>query len=233
MSTQTTEFRVDLIKPKFKNKVDKKKNFNNNAELSIQNSLDNTITTVVFIVSIGYATIRYNVFKGVLWTDWPLYVLNKAFAVSSLVLLVINVYRYRYIQNRSNAKIFKYAMFLGFLHILISFALLNPAYYDKFYLNGKLTFSAGISYLLGAIATALIFNKGFSKELNNNRETKIKVLSILAFIIGSHAALQAFKGWLPASAWPGYMPPLSMISFLIGLFALVLTFVLKRKKKLV
>jgi len=233
MSTQTTEFRVDLIKPKFKNEPEKKRNFNNNPDLSTQNALDNKIATVVFAVSIGYATVRYNIFKGVPWTDWPLYVLNKAFAVSSLVLLAINVLRYQFIKKRSNAKIFKFAMFLGFLHILISFALLNPAYYDKFYLNGKLSFLAGVSYLLGAIATALIFNKGFSKELKNNRATKIKVLSVLAFIIGSHATLQAFQGWVPASAWPGYMPPLSMISFLIGLFALVLTFVLKRKKKLV
>jgi len=231
MSTQMNKVRDDLIIPKFKNKPDKKRNFNNNPDLSIHNALDNKIATVVFTVSIGYATLRYTIFKGVPWTDWPLYVLNKAFAVTSLVLLTINVFRYRYVQNRSNAKIFKYAMFLGFLHILISLAILNPIYYDKFFLNGKLSFTAGISFLLGAIATALIFNKGFSKNLNNNRDIKIKVLSILAFIIGLHAAVQAFQGWFPSAAWPGYLPPLSLISFLFGLFALVLTFGLKRKKK--
>lgn len=231
MSTQTNKIRVDLIKPKFKIKPDKKRNLNNNPQLSSQNMQDSIIATTVFTVSIAYATIRYNIFKGVPWTDWPIYVLNKAFAVSSLALLVINVFRYRFIQNRSNAKIFKFAMFLGFLHILISFALLNPIYYDKYFLNGKLSFLGGISILLGVIATALIFNKGFSKELNNNRNAKIWVLSFLAFIIGSHAAVTGFQGWFIASAWPGYLPPITLISFLIGLFALVLTFGLKRKKK--
>lgn len=231
MSTLTNKVRVDLIQPKFENKPDKKRNFNNNPDVSSQNSLDNKIATVVYTVSIGYATLRYNTFKGIPWTDWPLYVLNKAFALSLLAFLMISVFRYRYFQKYSNAEIFNFAKFSGFLHIIISLALLNPTYYDKFFLNGKLSFSVGISILLGAIASALIFNKGFSKDLNNNPDAKIKVLSILVFIIGLHAALQGFQGWFTPSAWPGYLPPITLISFLIGLFALVLTFGLKRKKK--
>lgn len=231
MISKTDKVYDDLIIPKLKSKTNKKRKFNKNTDLSSQNSLDNKTATVVFVVSIGYATLRYNIFKGVPWTDWPLYVLNKAFAVASLVLLGINVFRYRYVQNRSNAKIFKLAMFLGFLHILISYAILNPLYYDKFFLNGKLSFIAGISLLLGAIATALIFNKEFSKKLNHNLDVKIRVLSILVFIIGLHAALQSFQGWFTPSVWPGYLPPITLISFLIGLFAILLNLGLKRKKK--
>lgn len=231
MNTLTNKVRVDLIQPKFENKPDKKRNFNNNPDVSSQNSLDNKIATVVYTVSIGYATLRYNIFKGVPWTDWPLYVLNKAFAVASLAFLAISVLRYLYIQKYSNAKIFNFARFSGFLHIIISFALLNPIYYDKFFLNGKLSFSAGISILLGAIATAFIFNKSVSKHLNNNPDAKIRVLSILVFIFGLHTALLGFQGWIAPSDWPGYLPPITLISFLIGLFALVLTFGLKRKKK--
>ena len=34
-----------------------------------------------------YATVRYNVFKGVPWSDWPGYIADKALAVAGLLLL--------------------------------------------------------------------------------------------------------------------------------------------------
>jgi len=230
MSTQSNKGRFDFIDQKQNNKPDKIRNFNSNPDLSSQKSLDMKIASVVFTMSIGYATLRYNVIKGIPWTDWPLYVLNKAFAVSSIVLLLISVFRYRYRQKYSNAEIVNFAGISGFMHIIISLTLLNPTYYDKFFLNGKLSIPVGISILLGAVASALFVNKGFFKDLSKSPYAKIRIPAILAFIIGLHTALQGYQGWVTPSAWPGYLPPITLISFLIGLFALVLTFGLKHKK---
>ena len=42
-----------------------------------------------------YATVRYNVVKGVPWSDWPAYTPNKALALAALVVLVLSVVRRR------------------------------------------------------------------------------------------------------------------------------------------
>jgi hypothetical protein len=46
----------------------------------------------IFIISSSliYATLRYPVFGGVDWIHFPLYVINKALALSGFLLLLIN-----------------------------------------------------------------------------------------------------------------------------------------------
>ena len=53
---------------------------------------DNSIIIIiaVFLFSLIYAVLRYNVFKGVPWIDFPTYVFNKVLSLSALILFVLN-----------------------------------------------------------------------------------------------------------------------------------------------
>lgn len=196
-----------------------------------QDKFGTRIILFIFFGSTLYATFRYNIFKGVPWTDWPLYVLNKSFAVSALILLVLAIFRYRNNQPKSNKQILNVASFFLILHILISTSLLNPAYCAKFSVDAKLTLPASISILLGAIATALFFRNSISKGLEERRNEKIKYLTIVSLFVGFHAGLQGYLSWFSPNTWPGYLPPITLVSFLLGLSALLIRALSKNKLK--
>lgn len=185
------------------------------------------IGLLTFLVSAGYATIRYNIIQGVSWSDWPVYTLNKVFGFSSLMLLVIAIVRYRLESAYSNSKILYMSGLFGGIHVLISCMLLNPVYYEKFFYDRKLTMEASFSMLLGAIAAVIFISRATLKG-DRNTNNKIRSLAVLSVTVGLHAALQGFQSWLEPSTWPGFIPPITLLSFLVSIAALILMFYSKR-----
>ena len=171
--------------------------------------------------SVLYATARYNVFKDVPWSDWPTYTLNKAFALCALVLVLLSVVRARRAGGDSTAPTMYMARVFGFTHVILSLTLLSPAYYERFFAQGKLTAAAGVSMLLGAVAAAAM---AVDKRTRGNQDTSgaARNLATLAVVVGLHAMLQGFAGWFAPSEWPGRMPPITLLSFLLGLAAVVI-----------
>ncbi len=231
MSTHLNKVRTDLNKPTLEKNPYIKMNFNTDSDLSDRNSLDTKLGALVFVFSLAYATLRYNIFNNIVWTDWPLYILNKAFALSSLILIGISIYRYRFNHKYSITRLIDIARLSGTLHIIISLTLITPTYYEKFFQNGKFTVPAAISILLGALTVVLFSASELFRKQNKSSVGKVRILAIMAFLIGLHTAFQGFQGWLTPSAWPGYLPPITLISFIIGLAALIITFGLKRKRR--
>lgn len=174
-----------------------------------------------------YATARYNIFKGVPWSDWPTYVMNKAFALSALLLLAITVIRQRLTRGYSAAQTMYMAGVFAALHVVLSLTVLTPAYYEKFFWQGKLTAAAGWSMAFGAIAAVLMaFNtRAYGDQRPNGKAKKVAILAVL---IGLHAMLQGFAGWLAPAQWPGMMPPITLISFLLALATAAIAFGPKR-----
>jgi hypothetical protein len=170
---------------------------------------------LVLLGSALYATARYNVFKGVPWKDWPAYTLNKALALSALLLLVLAAVRKA---RASDGRILAMASALGFVHVLLSLVLLSPDYYEKLFASGRLTAAAGLSMTLGA-AAAVAMAVGKGRRTDPDAAGGLSSLAILAFVVGLHAALQGFPGWFTPSAWPGAMPPITLISFVLGVAA--------------
>lgn len=180
-------------------------------------------------VALTYATVRYNVFKGVPWSDWPAYTVNKAMAFASLILIVATVIRIR--RGLPTASVMAAAGALGLVHSLLSFALLNPLYYPKLYQDGKLTAVAAIAMTLGAMATAAM-DVGARRAHAWRPLHRHAALALVALAVGLHAALPAAKSWLAIDTWPGGMPPITLLSFLAGVLALgvwVRTLVKKRR----
>lgn len=188
------------------------------------------IAFLTFFIVTGYATIRYNLLRGIAWSDWPVYTLNKIFGVTSLLLLVIAVARYRAGTTYPNGKIMYAAGLFGGIHILLSCFLLNPAYYEKFFHENKLTFTAGLSMLLATIAAVLFFNGAISR---GERKVKDKMIGlvVIGLLTAFHTFFQGFNTWFEASAWPGFLPPITLLAFLAGFIALVIFLIPKRTLK--
>jgi len=178
---------------------------------------------VVMLVSVAYATLRYNICKGVPWADWPTWTLNKAFAVASLTLLLVAVIRRKSASDAPCAKIFSVAVGFAAVHVVLSLMLMSPAYYPKFFLDGKLTLAAGGSMLLGSIAAVIMARRGRGGVLKSMQETKhgVWMVVLVAMLTAFHAMLQGFTGWFDPQKWAGGLPPITLISFVLGVSALL------------
>lgn len=183
---------------------------------------------LALIGSAIYATVRYNVFKGVPWSDWPTYTLNKAFALSALLLMVISVCRRRFTPGNANAQTMYIAVVLMAMHVVLSLIMLAPPYYEECYLDGRLTLAAGLSMALGAFALIFMTLNPGTRGEEQNPDNKARKLAAIAFLSGFHAALLGFGRWYPLSLWPGMMPPITLISLLLGLAAVAVAFCPRR-----
>ena len=167
-----------------------------------------------------YATARYNVFKGVDWIEWPIYVANKVFALSSLILLAIYVIQGRRVDGGERPGVLTSAWGLMLLHVTLSLVILNPAYFPKYFAGEKLTVQAGVSMLLGALAALGVHMLSRSCTIKNGPGWLMKI-AWLAFFVGLHAALLGYASWLVPSSWPGNLPPITLVSLLCGGIALL------------
>lgn len=164
-----------------------------------------------------YATVRYNVFKGVPWVDWPAYTVNKALAVGSLLIIVAAVVRLGRPLARTGV-LLGWAGVLALAHSLLSFALLNPTYYTRLFADNRLTAVAGLSLTLGALLMAGL-DLGARRAAGWSSRLRHGLLALIAFGSGLHAALPAISTWVQPASWPGGLPPLTLISFLAGSLA--------------
>jgi hypothetical protein len=186
-------------------------------------------TFTVLITTAIYATLRYNLFKGVAWSEWPVYVLNKVFALSALLLLMIYSIRRRRSAAEIPDRLLPVAWTLMLLHVGISLAILNPAYYVKYFQAQKLTWQSGWSMMLGVVAAVGLHKFCRACELSNPVRLLPKT-AILAFISGVHAALLGYAGWFQPSTWPGHLIPITLISFAAGSVALGAAFLRQPKQ---
>jgi len=150
--------------------------------------------------------------------DWPAYTLNKAFALSALILLLVSVARSRFVPSTSNVRLMSAAGAFAMIHVLLSLALLSPEYYGKHFPGGRLSAVAGLSMLLGAIVTVTLF----MARTRQRPGAGFLKLPVVAFLAGLHALLLGIVPWTPVADWPGFLPPITLISFLLGLVALLL-----------
>lgn len=170
----------------------------------------------IFGASLAYATVRYNVFKGVAWSEWPTYVTNKAFGLSAVLLLLLASISQRMGHDARMRIALSAAGIFVLLHVILSLSMLNPAYQPNSFAGAKLTASASWSILLGVAASVGI---QFLVRSVGNPGWRVW-LGALTLIPGLHAALLGYSNWFEPYKWPGYIVPISLISFIAGLLSM-------------
>ncbi|MEI7728975.1 MAG: hypothetical protein WCO56_05365 [Verrucomicrobiota bacterium] len=176
-------------------------------------------TLTVLITTALYATLRYNIFKGVAWSEWPVYVLNKVFALSALLLLMLYALQARRNQDATAERLLPAAWLLMLLHAGLSLVILTPSYYPKYFQVGKLTWQGAWSMMLGVAAAVWLHQVCRACGLKQAKGLLMK-MGVLAFLSGVHAMLLGYAGWFQPSTWPGHLIPITLISFAAGAVAL-------------
>ena len=161
-------------------------------------------TLIILTTALLYSVIRYNIIGHVPITEIPLFIMNKAISFSMVIIFAFSARSYfkgaiqEFINSMSIIKGF------ALIHILISISLLSQQYYPKFFTNDKLSLFGNLTIFFGIISVVYILNKS------------VKIKNWLFFLmITLHLFFMGIKGWLLVDKWPGLMPPISLISFII------------------
>ena len=186
------------------------------------------LTFFVFCTSLIYAVIRYNVFGLVPYEDIPLYISNKAFALSAVILLLINTIRTDSDRGILNRHI---RMFM-IMHAIISFFVFTPAYFREYFHNGKILLQPAMMLLAG-IYSFFSFNTMHQvKEATDIVQSRlfmqrIKIFTLIALSV--HIFLRGISSWLNPEIWPAGIVPVSLIAFI----ALLIVALMPNKKGVV
>jgi uncharacterized membrane protein YhdT len=173
---------------------------------------------IVFMVSLSYAIVRYNVFGPVPIANLPCYVMNKAFALTSVLALCLAAWQAFRVRTQESRNYFAFFKLTLFVHILLSIFLLSPEYYPKMYSAGKMDIYGELHMFFGVLAIAMLMFKSIVREIAAKLEI-LQPLSLLA--VALHLFFLGFAGWPKWREWPGYMVPITLIGFLVALIAFI------------
>ena len=176
-----------------------------------------------FAAAALYAVARYNVFGGV--SGSPVWVLNKAVSVAGLGAIAAS-----YCTRRPGwpRRLGIVGAALTALHIVMSLAVFDAVHYPKILRAGGWT-SAGIVSIAAAIAATLVLlvplwatRRTVRQRLGEARWRRVQRLGLFVLALSAiHVAAIGYSGWASPSGWPGFLPPITLISAAIAVWPLV------------
>lgn len=207
-----------------------------------ENNLSYHVILIVALISISYTILRYHIVGITAWSQFPVYILNKGLSLTGFILLAINFslgplnnigagIGDRWLSIRPSLGVSSFLLI--FTHLFLSLILLNPANYQKFFLeNGALTTNGGLSMLAGVIAfiTLWIYTISFQTFLKEDKAfikfiTSRKVILIAMVFTAAHFFFMGYQGWLTPQKWPGGLPPITLISFVIFIVSYIINLI--------
>lgn len=197
------------------------------------------VVIVVFVLSLLYAVVRYHVVRSVPLEQFPLYISNKAFAMSATIIIGLS-----YVLGplaRFFPRVFvqhldlrKYLGITGFgvaaIHAIISLLLFDKAYYPRFFMeSGKLTLAGESSMLFGVLAF-MVFSvicltslPSIEEKMHPEQWKYVQRLGYIAYIfVLLHVAIMGYRGWFRPDAWEYGMASITLITALFIIFVLLM-----------
>ena len=171
---------------------------------------DHALAAALLGAALSYATVRYNLFKGVPWSDWPGYIVNKALAVAGLWLLAWSAGR-KLAGRRSTRVPMGWAGCLILSHVVVSLGLFGYVLFPKYFADGKVNLVGGVSLLAGALAVTLL-ELGARSASAWPRRIWLRILAALLGLSALHTAFPGLAGWFVPREWPGSLPPLTLLA---------------------
>jgi DMSO/TMAO reductase YedYZ heme-binding membrane subunit len=186
------------------------------------------VTTLVVLSVLAYAIVRYVVVGTVPPAQLPVFILNKALAVASVVLIAaalaigplvrMRLVRAAWMTDRKALGI--HGFVLGALHAVLTIATLSPASYGKLYTQtATLTFEGGLAVLGGVLALGALIIPAITsatlvrKSMTPEQWRGAQRLGIVALGLGlAHVVALGWRSWVSPSGWPGALPPLTTIA---------------------
>ena len=197
----------------------------------------------IFGTALAYAILRYHLAGDVEWRHFPLFILNKATSLAAVVFVACSYLIGKIIHWHDHDKalrlvVIKFCGLMGFflacIHAVFALALLNPAYYAKYFdaggrlnLQGELALSAGTVALFFLMSPAITTLPMMPKAIGGQRWKRNQRMGYAALIlVVGHLVALGLEGWLAPSGWNAGLPPISLIAVVAALIPLLV----KRKR---
>lgn len=190
------------------------------------------ISLFVLGITLVYAVIRYNIVRDVPFDEIPLYISNKAIALSATILIGFSfllgpLARFWPNQFVAHLPLRKHLGVFGFglaaLHAVASLILLTPAYYPRFFAEGgRLNFIGETSMLFGVLAFLIFASITITslppveKQMDQIQWKSIQRLGYLAYVfVLAHVVIMGFRGWFRPDSWQYGLASISLIAAMV------------------
>lgn len=199
-----------------------------------------TLATISTCIGLAYAVLRYHeaFFGSHPTAQLPLFLFNKALSVAALLMIATAVGartlaglfgKFGDSLQRDRRAIGMTGFGMAAAHSAMSFVLLTPGYFGKFYAagSGKMNLVGELSTLAGIAALALLVWQArlpAADEQSPRKTLRRLGLAVLA-LSAVHVAVMGWGGWMKPADWPGGLPPITLWSFGIALLGLLLAVV--------
>lgn len=175
-------------------------------------------TFVTFLLFYGYAALRYHVGADVPIDDWY-FILNKSIAWTGLTLVALSILKTstlaKWHLNRRGLGLT--GISFAFVHAISVLVLFSEEHYTKLFTEHQINTQGYTAISLGVLSL-MIFSiplvaalKGYPNEAWQFRLGKYGVLVSIF-----HPLIIGYSGWLTVDKWPFGMPPITLLSVLIG-----------------
>jgi hypothetical protein len=146
--------------------------------------------------------------------------------MASVIFLFLSAFYFLKHQEKESKYWGNSALNTAVLHILFTLSILSNVYYPKFFTAEKLSWQGGVLILFGVLAIFLFF---ITKKSDLTVSHCKKYCQLATVCIAMHLFFMGYTGWLTINNWPGFLPPISLLSFLVVVAAGI--FYLKTKSK--
>lgn len=170
---------------------------------------------IVFGLTFAYALLRYVYFHDVTLANVPLYILNKSISWSGVILFGMSLTAKakplrRYYGTMAFATIMA--------HLMMSLMVLNPEYFAKFYgADGRMNGTGEFSMLMGVVGTLFLgglFCANLGSHSGEGASLRAGWGRLVMYCAAIHVAIMGYGSWLAFETWPGYLPPITLLSFI-------------------
>ena len=205
---------------------------------------------VIFGGCLTYAVVRYHFAGNVPWRYFPAFILNKATSLAAVFFiassyLIGKTIRWYDDDKRLRLVVIKFCGLMGFslaaIHAVLSLSIWTPAYFAKYFddigrlnLQGELGMATGVTALFFLSSPAITTLPMMPKALGGQRWKRAQRMGYVSLIlVSAHLFVLGLKGWLKPQGWYAWMPPISLVAFVVAVVPLVVKrgLVLEREKR--
>lgn len=194
----------------------------------------------ILILTLAYAIVRYNIVRNVPVDQIPLYITNKAIALTATLLIglsfLLGPFTHFWPKKFENQLYLqKYLGVFGFgiaaLHAIMSLMIFSPSYYPRYFdtVIGKMTLGGESAVLFGILAF-FVFSvitvtslPSVEEKMHPTQWKFVQRLGYLAFFfVLLHVAVLGYKGWFNPESYTFGLISIGLITALFIIFVLVM-----------
>lgn len=198
---------------------------------SASSSSNAAVITAVAATSLAYAVVRYNVFAGVGWERLPLFIANKGISLASVLLLAVSYLANRGLPVSADARAARRQLarasglsgfLLAMVHVVVSVVIFSGANYPTLFDGPRMNRAGFVCLVTGVMAMLLLLPPAFGslaqvrQRMGAVRWKRAQQLGYLALAATAvHVLWIGVRNWPAVSRWPGALPPISLLSFVV------------------